>query len=60
MPSFDFLIIGSGTAGLSTALGLSRLGRVGLVSKGRADDSASDRAQGGIAAVMDMDHDSIA
>ncbi|MBU2808784.1 L-aspartate oxidase [Acidithiobacillus ferrooxidans F221] len=60
MPSFDFLVIGSGTAGLSTALGLSRLGRVALLSKGRADDSASDRAQGGIAAVMDMDHDSIA
>lgn len=60
MPFFDFLIIGSGAAGLSTALGLSRLGQVGIVSKGRAEDSASDWAQGGIAAVMDMDHDSIA
>jgi L-aspartate oxidase len=60
MPFFDFLIIGSGAAGLSTALGLSRLGQVGVVSKGRAGDSASDWAQGGIAAVMDMDRDSIA
>jgi L-aspartate oxidase len=60
MPFFDFLVIGSGAAGLGTALGLSRLGRVGIVSKGRAGDSASDWAQGGFAAVMDMDHDSIA
>ena len=60
MPFFDFLIIGSGAAGLSAALGLSRLGQVGIVSKGRANDSASDWAQGGIAAVMDMGHDSIA
>ncbi|MEY2333379.1 L-aspartate oxidase [Acidithiobacillus ferrianus] len=60
MPSFDFLIIGSGTAGLSTALGLSQFGRVAIVSKDRASDSASDWAQGGVAAVMDEDHDSIA
>ncbi len=59
MPAFDFLIIGSGTAGLSAALGLARLGSVGILSKDQAAISASDWAQGGMAAVMDFTRDSI-
>ncbi|MGC9238497.1 MAG: L-aspartate oxidase [Acidithiobacillus sp.] len=60
MPSFDFLIIGAGAAGLRTALGLAALGRVAVLSKGEATESASDWAQGGIAAVTDFTRDSIA
>jgi len=60
MPSFDFLIIGAGAAGLRAALGLAALGQVAVLSKGQATDSASDWAQGGIAAVTDRAVDSIA
>ncbi|PKY09990.1 L-aspartate oxidase [Acidithiobacillus marinus] len=60
MPVFDFIIIGSGVAGLSTALGLARLGTVGILSKDQAELTASNWAQGGMAAVMDFTEDSIA
>lgn len=48
----DFLIIGSGIAGLSLALKLSRIGTVSLVTKRDAGESATLYAQGGVAAVM--------
>jgi len=48
----DFLIIGSGIAGLSLALKLSRLGTVSVVTKRGVSDSATMLAQGGIAAVL--------
>ncbi len=51
----DFLIIGSGIAGLSTAIKLSELGTVALVSKREFLDGATSFAQGGIAAVMSSD-----
>ncbi|MEI6064304.1 MAG: L-aspartate oxidase [Pseudanabaena sp. ELA748] len=53
---FDALIIGSGAAGLYTALRLTDLApnwRIGLVTKDDLSISASDWAQGGIAAVTD-------
>jgi len=53
---FDALIIGSGAAGLYTALRLTDLApnwRIGLVTKDNLSTSASDWAQGGIAAVID-------
>ncbi|MFH1723150.1 MAG: L-aspartate oxidase [Elusimicrobiota bacterium] len=49
----DFLILGSGIAGLSAALRLSRLGTVHVVTKKEAVLSNTNYAQGGIAAVVD-------
>ncbi|MEZ4355253.1 MAG: L-aspartate oxidase [Myxococcota bacterium] len=51
--SFDFLVIGSGLAGMHYALRVAEAGEVALITKRRATDSATDWAQGGIAAVMD-------
>ena len=51
----DFLIIGSGLAGLTTALELSRHGRVLVASKVEDSECNSSYAQGGIACVIDAD-----
>lgn len=48
----DFLVIGSGIAGLSYALKVADHGRVVLVTKSRPEESNTKYAQGGIAAVM--------
>lgn len=48
----DFLIVGSGIAGLSFALRTARLGRVVVVTKKERVDTATNLAQGGIAAVL--------
>jgi L-aspartate oxidase len=47
----DFLILGSGIAGLTCALECARTGRVVLVTKDRLPESSSRYAQGGIASV---------
>lgn len=49
---FDVLVIGAGAAGLYAALCLPSQFRVGLISKESLSLSASDWAQGGIAAVV--------
>ncbi len=49
----DFLVIGSGVAGLSFALEASEHGSVIVVSKRDAEESNTKWAQGGIAAVLD-------
>jgi L-aspartate oxidase len=48
----DFLVIGSGVAGLVSALHLAKHGQVFLVSKRAGEESNSTYAQGGIACVM--------
>jgi len=52
---FDYLVIGSGIAGLSFALAAARHGRVGVVTKARMPEGSSQYAQGGIASVWSPD-----
>ena len=49
MINFDVVIIGSGLAGLSTALKLADNKKIAIISKRALDDSSSQWAQGGIA-----------
>jgi L-aspartate oxidase len=51
----DFIIIGSGLAGLSSALYASKFGKVTLLTKSTLDVSNSFWAQGGIAAAIGSD-----
>lgn len=55
---FDVLIIGSGAAGLTLALNLSKTSKVAVLSKSELKEGSTWYAQGGIAAVLD-DKDSI-
>ncbi|MGH9297148.1 MAG: L-aspartate oxidase [Acidimicrobiales bacterium] len=56
----DVLVVGSGVAGLSAAVRLATLGtaRVGVLTKGVLEQSATRWAQGGVAAVLPGDEDS--
>jgi L-aspartate oxidase len=48
----DFLVIGSGIAGISYALKVAEFGKVLMLTKSDEDESNTKYAQGGIAAVM--------
>ncbi|MEO1765658.1 L-aspartate oxidase [Thiobacter aerophilum] len=52
MEHYDVIIVGSGLAGLTLALHLADARRVAVITKRALSDSASDWAQGGIAAVL--------
>jgi L-aspartate oxidase len=52
MTDYDVAVIGSGVAGLSTALGLAGVRRVALVTSGPLQSGSTTWAQGGLAAAI--------
>jgi len=50
--TFDFIVVGSGIAGLNTALILTHYGKVLVITKKKLNDASTNLAQGGIAAVL--------
>ncbi|MEO0795976.1 MAG: L-aspartate oxidase [Verrucomicrobiota bacterium] len=58
MKTFDVIVVGSGIAGLSFALGMGRLGyRVAIITKKDRAESNTNYAQGGIASVTSQKDD---
>jgi L-aspartate oxidase len=57
VPQADFLVIGSGVAGLRAALELSREGQVVILTKGHPLQSNSIYAQGGVAVALSEEDD---
>ncbi|OGC18617.1 L-aspartate oxidase [candidate division WOR-1 bacterium RIFOXYC2_FULL_37_10] len=58
MQKSDILIIGGGIAGLAAALTASKFGNVTIITKSKIGDTATQKAQGGIAAAIDEKFDS--
>ena len=53
----DFLVLGSGIAGLRAAVGLARHGTVLVVTKDQPSESNTGYAQGGVAVAIGADDD---
>ena len=54
---YDFLVIGSGIAGMSFALKVANKGKVALVCKSTLDEANTALAQGGVASVTNLEVD---
>ena len=54
---YDFLVIGSGIAGMSFALKVASKGKVALICKTTLDEANTALAQGGVASVTNMEVD---
>ena len=52
MNQYDFIVVGTGIAGLYTALQTQKLGHTLILTKGSIDDCNTKHAQGGIAAAI--------
>jgi L-aspartate oxidase len=50
---FDFIVLGSGIAGLTYAIKAADYGRVAVVTKETANEGCTQYAQGGVCAVLD-------
>src|ERR1044071_6561235 len=55
MDQTDFIVVGSGIAGLRAAVALARSGRVTILTKDQVTESNTEYAQGGIAVVLSDD-----
>jgi L-aspartate oxidase len=53
----DFVVLGSGVAGLRAAIDLAAAGKVLILAKGYSSDSITQQAQSGIAVAMDDEED---
>ena len=53
----DFIVVGSGIAGLRAAARLAAAGRVVVMTKDRVTESNTEYAQGGVAVVLNDDDD---
>ena len=51
---YDFLVIGTGIAGMSYALKVAHAGKVALICKSELQESNTDLAQGGVSSVTDL------
>ena len=54
---YDFLVIGSGIAGMSFALKVASKGKVALICKTTLDEANTALAQGGVASVSNLEVD---